>query len=261
MDGVQLTGTGREWGRIDAVGVLPGELLCEAVDIHPGEVVVDVAADEGAAALAAARRGAHVVATNHADDVLAAIASVAKACGLMLRTQVADAESLPFDDETFDVVLSAFGATFALHHQRVADELLRVCRPSGRIGIASWPAASLIGEVLRATVTRSPSASHGVAGVLEWGDEARLGELFGNRINALRIEARPVTFRYRSPEHLLGWFCTRFGPTRSVFDRLGDAGRIALARDLVAIHHAYNRADDGTVVVPSNYLEVVAVVR
>jgi SAM-dependent methyltransferase len=261
MHGVQLTGTGGEGAGVSGVGVLPGELLCEAVDIHPGEVVVDVAADEGGAALAAARRGAVVVATDRAGDVLGAIASVADACGLRVHTEVADAENLPFQDETFDAVLSAFGATFPLDRQRVADELLRVCRPSGRIGIASWPAASLIGDVLRAVDTRLPSVSEGMAGALEWGDEARLGKLFGNRINALRIEARPITFRYRSPEHLLEWLQTRFGPTKSAFDRLGEAGGTALAHDLVAIHQAYNRADDGTVVAPSNYIEVVAIVR
>jgi SAM-dependent methyltransferase len=261
MHGVQLTGTGGEWARIGAVGVLPGELLCEAVDIHPGEVVVDVAAGEGAAALAAARRGADVVATDRADEGLAALASVADACGLRLRTQVADAEDLPFEDEKFDAVLSAFGATFALNQQRVADELLRVCRPAGRIGIASWPAASLMGDVLRATATCLPIPCDGVAGALGWGDEARLAELFGNRIKTLRIEARSVTLRYRTPEHVLEWLRTRFGPTRSAFDRLGEASRIALANDLVSIHQAYNRADDGTVVAPSNYLEVVAVVR
>ena len=260
MDGVELATAG-EAARRDAVGVLPGELLCEAVDIHPGELVLDVAAEEGAAALAAARRGAQVVATDRAGEVLTAIARVAEACGLRLRTQVADAGNLPFEDEAFDAALSAFGATFARDRQRVADEMLRVCRPSGRIGIASWPTTSLVGDVLRATDTRLGPASDGVAGALEWGDEARLRELFGNRINALRIEARPVTLRYRSPEHLLEWFRTRFGPTKSAFDRLGDAGRTALADDLMAIHHAYNRADDGTVVAPSTYLEVVAVVR
>lgn len=261
MHGVPFTRNGGDWTRIGPVGVLPGELLCEAVDIHPGEVVVDVAAGDGAAALAAARRGADVVATDPAGDVLVAIATAANACGLRMHTRVAEAERLPFADETFDAVLSVFGAAFARGRQRVADELLRVCRPSGRIGITAWPSASLIGDVLRAADMRLPSGSDRVAGAVEWGDEARVGQLFGNRIKALEVEARRITMRYRSADQLLDWFQTRFEPTKSAFERLNEPGRAALAQDLVTIHQAYNRADDGTVVAMSSYLEVVAVVR
>lgn len=250
---------GRDFTRTDSLGVLHGELLCEAVDVHPGETVLDVAVGNGAAWLAAARRGADVTATDAFDHVLGP-ARVAEAYGFPLHIQVADAHDLPFDDDTFDVVLSAFGAMFAPDQQRVADELVRVCRPHGRIGMVNWAPASLIGDVLLAIDKHVPSPP-GLRSAIEWGSEDRLRELFGNRVNALRINTSPLTFRYRYPEHMLEWFRSWFEPTKIAFASLDTDGQARLAADLTSIYTRFNCADDGTLVASSDYVQVVAVVR
>jgi SAM-dependent methyltransferase len=243
-----------------AVGVLPAELLCEAVDVHPGERVLDVATGSGAVSLAAAGRRADVTAIEHAGHVLDALPDVARALGVVVRTRVADAHDLPFVDDTFDVVLSAFGLTSTTSSERVAHELVRVCRPSGRIGLANWAPVSLMGDVLRAT-HRRPASAATLRASREWGSEDHLRTLFGNRVKHLRVEVRTCTFRHRSPGHLLEWFRTSLGPTKAAFERLDRAGQTRLAADLLAIARTYNRADDGTVVAPTDYVEVVAVVR
>lgn len=260
MNTAHLTRTGGECAGIGAVGVLAGELLCEAVDIHPGEIVLDVAAGDGATALAAARRGADVVATDLADEALAAIAILAHVSGLGVRTEVADPQNLQFNDDTFDAVMSTFGAMFAPDQQLVADELVRVCRPGGRIGLVNWAPNSLIGDVFMATSRHVPPPP-GLRPPIEWGSEGRLREVFGNRIRSLRIETRQLTFRCRSAQHMLDWFRSCYGPTQAAFASLDRDGRARLAGDLVDIYTFYNRADDGTFVGPSDYVEVVAVVR
>jgi SAM-dependent methyltransferase len=246
--------------RIGSPGILHGELLCEAVDVHPGERVLDVAAGNGAASLAAARRWADVIATDFVEHPLDSATRVAQAYGLPLRTQVADAQDLPFEDDTFDVVLSTFGAMFAPDQQRVADELLRVCRPGGRIGMVNWAPVSLIGDVFRVTAKHVPPPA-GVRPAIEWGEQGRLRELFGNRIRSLRVTTRQFTFRYRSPEHMLEWFHGWYGPTKVACESLDTDGQRRLATELLATYSSYNRADDGTLVAPSDYVEVVAVVR
>ena len=219
------------------LGVLHGELLCEAVDIHPGERVLDVTAGDQATAIAAARRGADLTVSD-----------------------VARSETLPYHDDTFDVVLSSFGTMFASDPQRLADELVRVGRPGGRIGLVSWASTSLIGEALHVTVEHLGDPA-GVLPALEWDSADRVRELFGNRINALRVEIRALTFRHRYPEHMVAWFRTSFEPTRAALACLDDERRGRLAADLLKIASRYNRADDGTLVAPSDYLEIVAVIR
>jgi SAM-dependent methyltransferase len=242
------------------MGVLPGELLCEAVDIHPGEIVLDVGSGDGAITLAADRRGAEVVSTDRVDTSFAFIASMAGASGLSVGTRIADPQVLPFDDDAFDAVLTAFEATYLPDQQRVADELVRVCRPSGRIGVLGWAAGSLIGEVLLAAQAAQANPAGGTS-PLRWGDEAHLRELFDNRIAAMRIQARPLTFRYRSAQHMLDWFGRCYGPTRTAFASLEADARAALATELINVHNAYNQADDGTLITRSDYIEVVALVR
>ena len=256
------TRAGGDFARVGPPAILHGELLCEAVDVHPGERVLDVAAGNGAASLAAARRWADVTATDSGEHLLESAQRAAGAQGLALHTQVADPQDLPFDDDTFDVVLSTFGAMFAPDQQAVADELVRVCRPGGRIGLVNWAPKSLIADVLRATGRQVPPAA-GLRPAIEWGSEDRLRELFANRISGLNIQTRQLTFRYRTPERMLDWFRSWYGPTQVAFASLGaDAdARDRLAADLIAVCNSYNRADDGTLVAPSDYVEVVAVVR
>jgi SAM-dependent methyltransferase len=246
--------------RGEPLGVIQGELLCEAVDIHPGERVLDVVAGNGAASLAAARRGADVIAVDSAERSLESAARLAAAYGLPLSTRIADAQDLPFDEDTFDAVLSTFGAMLVPDQQRVADELVRVCRPGGRIGVVSWPPASLIGDVSRATDRYLPPPL-GARSPIDWGAEDRLRELFGNRISSLRLATRSFTFRYRSAAQMLDWLRRCFRPTQVVFESLDGDGQGRFLADLAEISTAYNRADDGTFVAPTDYVEVVAVVR
>jgi SAM-dependent methyltransferase len=249
-----------DFARIGALATLHGELLCEAVDVRPGHRVLDVAAGTGAAALAAARRWADVTACDFVDHLLDSARAIAQAYGLELDTRVGDAQDLPFADDTFDVVLSTFGAMFAPDQQRAADELVRVCRPGGRIGMTNWTPDSLIAKIFRATAAIVPPPP-GLRPAIEWGNEGRLRELFGDRIGSLRTRTRELTFRYRSPLHMLDHYRTWYGPTRMAFGSLDEAGQARLADDLLAVYQAQNRADDGTLLASSKYVEVVATLR
>ena len=238
--------------------LLPGERLCESVDLRAGERVLDVAAGNGAAALAAARRFGNVIATDFVPELLAHAAARAEVDQLDLTIRVADCQALPFDDASFDVVLSTFGAMFAPDQERTANELLRVCRSGGRIGLVNWTPDSMMGEVLRATGTHVPPPA-GMRSPLEWGSEHRLLELFGDRVTSLRLSTRQVVWRFTSGEHMLECFCAWFGPTKAAFDALGTGEQLLLRADLLAVYAKHNRSGDDTLVAPSDYVEVVAV--
>jgi SAM-dependent methyltransferase len=245
--------------RFGAHRVLPAELLCEALDVHPGERILDVAG-AGVAAIAAARRWAVVTATDEADQPLADARRIADACGLPLVTRVADARHLPYPDDFFDIVMSTFGLIFVADHQGVADELIRVCRPDGRIGLVSWCPGSLIGDVLATQVRHAPPPS-GIPSAIEWGSEHHVRALFGNRIRSFDIAVRQVVLRYPSSERMLDALRMSCGPTPLAFTNLDPVGQEDLADDLLTVGGAYNRATDGTFVAPSDYAEIVAVVR
>lgn len=249
-----------DFARIGSLGVLHGELLCEAVDIHPGERVLDVAAGNGATTMAAARRWAEVTALDFVDHLLDSAHRVANVQGFELNTRVGDAQNLPFDDDSFDVVISTFGAMFAPNQQRVADELIRVCRPGGRIGMNNWTPDSLIGDIFRATASHVPQPP-GLRPAVAWGTEQRLRELFSDRITNLRVVRRQYTFRYHSPDHMLEYFRTWYGPTKMAFNSLDEDGQRLLADDLREVYLTHNRASDGTLVAPSDYAEIVATVK
>lgn len=238
--------------------VLPAEHLCETVDLRAGERVLDVAAGNGAAALAAARRFADVVATDFVPELLTHAAARAEVDELPLTTRVADAQSLPFEDESFDVVLSTFGAMFAPDQERTADELLRVCRSGGRIGLVNWTPHCMMGDVFRAIGARVPPPA-GIRSPLEWGSEHRLRELFGARVTSLRLNTRQLVWRFLSAEQMLEYFRTWFGPTRTAFDALDPDTQPRLGADLLAVYAKHNRSGDETLVAPSEYIEVVAV--
>ena len=260
MPAAELSELSGDGARLGSLGVIHGELLCEALDVHPGERVLDIAAGAGPAALAAARRWADVVATDVAGQRLGAASQIAAACGLAVDVRVVDAQDLPFDDDTFDVVMSTFGSMHAPDQQAFADEAIRVCRPCGRIGLTTWVPTSLVGDAWKATARHVPPPA-GVRSPLEWGREERIRELFGNRINQLRITTRQLTFRYRSPRHMLEHLRACDRPTRAAFGALDTHAGARLATDLLELYAAHNRATDGTLVAPSEYLEIVAVVR
>ena len=233
-----------------------GESLCEALDLHSGERVLDVAAGNGNVSLAAARRWCEVTSTDYVPALLERGRERAAAERLDIEFREADAEALPFDDGSFDVIVSTFGAMFAPDAPRVAAEMLRVCRPGGRIGMANWTPQGFIGQLFK-TVGRHVPPPAGVTSPALWGTRERIDELF--RADATRIEAasRHFVFRYRSPGHMLQIFRTYYGPVLKAFAALDDAGQTALLNDLLDLMGSFNRAQDGTLAIPSEYLEIV----
>ena len=249
-----------DFGRFGVLLVLHGELLAESVDIHPGERVLDVGGGSGTASLAAARRFAEVVCTDFVPELLEQARRRAESERLPIATQVADAQSLPCEDGSYDVVISAFGAMFAPDQQRVADELVRVCRSGGRIGMANWAPGSMMNEVFAATGRHVPPPP-GVQPVFNWGDEAKVRAFFGDRVRSVKFVPRDLTWRFPSPQHMLDFFRDWYGPTKVAFGALDETGQEALGNDLLDVYSKHNRADDGTLVAPSAYVEVIAVKR
>jgi SAM-dependent methyltransferase len=233
-----------------------GESLAEAVDLRAGERVLDVAAGNGNATLAAARRFADVVSTDYVPALLDRGAQRARAEGLAVRFEVADAEALPFADASFDVALSTFGAMFAPDHAATARELVRVTRPGGRIGLANWTPEGFIGELFR-TVGRHLPPPAGLRSPALWGTEPHLVELFGRDATDIRCQRRLFAFRYRSAAHWLDVFRRFYGPTHVAFNALPDAGKEALAADILALLERRNVGGHDSLVVPGEYLEVV----
>ena len=231
-----------------------GEQLCESIGLRPDAAVLDVAAGNGNATLAAARRFASVTSTDYVESLLDKGRERAKAEHLTVTFQVADAEALPFADAGFDFVLSTFGVMFAPHHEKAAAEMLRVTRSKGRIGLANWTPASFIGQVFK-TLGGHVAPPAGVRSPALWGDRAHLETLFaGQRVN---ITERAFNFRYRSPAHFIEVFRTFYGPVHKAFLALDEAGQKALDRDLTALMERFNTATDGTLVIPSAYAEVI----
>jgi SAM-dependent methyltransferase len=237
---------------------LHSELLCEAAELHPGQRVLDVAAGNGHTALAAARRLCRVVAADFVPDLLEQAAHRAECEGLQLETRVADAQALPYEAGEFDVVLSTFGVMFAPDQQKCADELVRVVRPGGRIGLNSWCPDSLVGDVFRATSQHVPSPP-GLRPAFDWGTEERLRELLGTAVTSLHCERKRLPFRFHSPSHAVDYFKAWYGPTQNAFNALDESGQERLHADLVAVWERHNVARDGTLVAFSDYLLAVAV--
>lgn len=232
-----------------------GEMLCEAVDLRASETVLDVAAGNGNATLAAARRWARVTSTDYVPALLEHGRARAVADGLAVEFQTADAEQLPFGDGKFDVVLSTFGVMFTAAHGRAATELMRVCRKGGRIGMANWTPDGFIGQVFKVLGRHVPPAPGARSPVL-WGTRDYLATLFGPYGQIAQTE-RSFAFRYKSPAHFVEVFRTWYGPMLKAFAAVPDAGKLALKRDLLDLIARMNRAQDGTMVVDSAYLEVV----
>jgi SAM-dependent methyltransferase len=256
----QATWSSGDYAVIGTTLSITGELLCEAVDLRPDQRVLDVAAGNGNATVAAARRWANVTSTDYVPALLDRGRAKAAAERLPVTFQEADAENLPFADGSFDVVLSVFGVMFTPNQEQAAQELLRVCRPGGAIGLASWTPEGFIGQLFR-TIGKHVPPPAGVKSPALWGTEGRLRELFANGISELKANRRTFVFRYRSPAHFIEVFRTYYGPMLKAFAALDEAGQAALTGDLTELLERFNRGAAGTLSVPSEYLEVVATRR
>jgi SAM-dependent methyltransferase len=248
-------GTG-DYAVIGTTLQIVGESLAEACDLLPDERVLDVAAGNGNATLAAARRGCTVTSTDYVGSLLERGAERARAERLTVAFQVADVEALPFADASFDAVVSTFGVMFAPDHARSAAEMARVVRPGGRIGLANWTPDSLIGRMFKVLGRYVPPPA-GVQPPSLWGTEAHLRTLFGDAAAAVHSTPRHFAFRYRSAAHFIDVFRTWYGPVNKAFAAQSPEKAEELATELCDLLNGLNRARPGALVVPSEYLEAV----
>jgi ubiquinone/menaquinone biosynthesis C-methylase UbiE len=235
-----------------------GEQLCEALDLRSGQKVLDVAAGNGNATLAAARRWCDVVSTDYVPSLLASGRARAAAEGLPVAFKEADAEALPFADGAFDAVVSTFGVMFTPNQDTAAAELVRVCKSGGKIGLANWTPEGFVGQMFKTLGKYLPPPA-GVKSLALWGTRARLTEMFGPAAATIKAEPRHFNFRYRSPDHFVELFKTYYGPMLKAFVVLDAAKQKGLREELLALIASLNKADDGTMVVPSEYLEVIVI--
>ena len=233
-----------------------GEQVCEALDLRSGSKVLDVAAGNGNVSLAAARRFCDVTSTDYVPALLERGRARAAAEGLRIEFREADAEALPFADGTFDVVVSTFGVMFAPDQDRCAAEMLRVCKGGGKIGLANWTPEGFIGQMFKVVGKHVPPPA-GVKSPLLWGSTARLGELFASAKASVSSSKRDFNFRYKSPAHFVDVFRTWYGPVHKAFGALDKAGQAGLENDLIALIGRFNVSKDATMIVPSEYLEVI----
>jgi SAM-dependent methyltransferase len=256
----QATWSSGDFAIIGTTLQIVGESLCEAADVRAGEEVLDVACGNGNAALAAGHRFARVTGLDYVPSLLAKAEARARAEGLGIDFVEGDAEALPFANGSFDVVLSTFGVMFAPHHVNAANELLRVCRKGGRIGLANWTPDGFIGELL-ATVGRHLPPPAGLLSPSMWGRREHIAELFADEVSALSIERRQFNFRYASAQHFIDVFRDYYGPTHKAFAALSPEGAHELEGDMRKLMAKYNRDGERSLIVPADYLEVVAVRR
>jgi len=256
----QATWASGDFAIIGTTLQIVGESLAEAADIRSGEHVIDVAAGNGNATLAAARRFAHVTSTDYVPALLEKGAIRAKAEGLNVVFQVADAEDLPFKDRSFDVALSTFGAMFTPDHAKPAREMLRVVRHGGRIGLANWTPEGFIGQLFKLIGKYVPPPA-GLKSPALWGTEPHMVALFGSQAADIRCVRRNFNFRYLSASHWLQVFRDFYGPTHKVFASLDVAKQEALEAEITALLESLNVGGSASLVVPGEYLEVVIVKR
>jgi ubiquinone/menaquinone biosynthesis C-methylase UbiE len=250
----QATWSSGDYGVIGSTLQIIGESLLEALDLDAGSRVLDVAAGNGNATLAAARRGCHVTATDYVEGLLEQTRRRAEAEGADVEIRVADAENLPFEDDSFDAVMSTIGVMFTPNPDKAAAELLRVCRPGGKIGLANWSPKGFVGGMFKVMGRHVPPPA-GVPSPMAWGTEERLHELFGAS-GRVEITPRDFVFRYRSPEAFFDTFRTFYGPTVKAWDALDADGRASLRSELIALAAEANLSQKALKVLGA-YVEVV----
>jgi ubiquinone/menaquinone biosynthesis C-methylase UbiE len=259
-DRQQKTWTSGNYARIGNTLVIMGELLCEAVNVHAGDKVLDVATGSGNTAISAARRFCDTTGIDYVPELIEHARKRAEVEGVEVSFEVGDAEDLPYPDASFDVVLSTLGVMFAPDQEKVAEELLRICRPGGKIGLANWTPDGFIGNMFR-TLGKHVPPPPGIKPPPLWGTEERLRELLGEGVASLEVRQRSYMLRYPSAGHFVEYFRSYYGPTLKAFESLDRDGQEALAKDLEELLEQWNTSGDATLIVPSDYLEVVAVRR
>src|SRR5215204_1626518 len=252
--------TAGEYARIGNPIAIMGELLCEAVDLHSGDDVLDVATGSGNTAISAARRFCNVTGMDLAPESIEHARRRAEAEAMDITFEVGDAEDLPYEDASFDVVVSTIGVMFCPDQEAAAGELLRDCKQGGKIGLASCAPDSFSGQKLK-TVGKHVPPPPGVKPPSLWGTEERLRELLGEGVSSLQTTRRTYNFRYPSAGHFVEHFRSYYGPTLKAFESLDPDGQEALAKDLEKLLERWNISGDATLIMPSDYLEVVAVRR
>lgn len=253
----QQTWSSGDYGKIAWLTVPLAEALVVAADLRSGARVLDVATGTGHVAIAAARRFCDVTGIDYVPALVETAGRRAEAEGLAVDFRAADAENLPFADDSFDYVLSAIGVMFTADHQRAADELVRVTRRGGRIGLANWTPSGFIGQLLK-TVVRHAAPPPGALPPTRWGTEGGVRELLGDRVSETTFTTATVSQRFPSPEFFADFFLTHYGPTRKAAERLSEEGRQVFRDDMIALAAGSNRATDGTVVSDWEYLVCVA---
>jgi len=256
----QATWASGDYAVIGTTLQIVGEDICEALDVRSGQRVLDVAAGNGNAALAAARRWCDVTAADYVPALLERARARALSEGLAIETDIADVEALPYADGSFDAVTSVFGAMFTPDHEKPAREMLRVCRSQGKIGLANWTPDGFIGELFKTIGKFIPPPANMKSPAL-WGTKAHVTELFGRDASAITTDIKEFVFRYRSDDHWIDIFRTYYGPVLKTFEALEPRLQSALTSDLKALIARLNTARDGTMVVPGTYLRAVVVKR
>jgi ubiquinone/menaquinone biosynthesis C-methylase UbiE len=253
----QQTWASGDYHMIAAIIVPVAERLCDTVDLRAGQTVLDVATGSGNAAIAAARRLCKVTGSDYVQALLDRGQVRASAEGVPVTFELGDAEALPYQDNTYDVVMSTFGVMFAPNQALAAHELVRVCRPGGRIGLANWTPDGWVGDMFR-TVGRYVPPPAGIQPATRWGTEAGVRELLGDGISSLQTSRQKFVWRFSSAEQYLDLFRRYYGPVLKAFDALDEPGQSAMASELLAGVERFAIPSQGTLLVPAEYLEVVA---
>ncbi|KIC46105.1 SAM-dependent methlyltransferase [Ruegeria sp. ANG-S4] len=249
------------WGSGDysKVGVtlqITGEELAEAMDIMPSAKVLDVAAGNGNATLAFARRFCDVTSTDYVEALLHASSQRAKAEGLFVNYKVADAEKLPFAEQSFDAVVSTFGVMFTPNQKQSAAELQRVVKSGGKIGMANWTPESFIGQLFK-TIGKHVPPPAGVNSPAVWGNRDWVQDTFGDNCDVVSFRHKNFMFRYRSAEHFLEYFRTFYGPMQKAFQALDGAGQAALRDDIMALIAKFDISTNASLCISSEYAEII----
>jgi ubiquinone/menaquinone biosynthesis C-methylase UbiE len=248
-----------DYGLIANRVAMVSEVLCDRADIVAGSRVLDVAGGAGYTAMAAARCGAEVTSIDYVPELVARGREIADAARFdNIDWVVGDAENLPFEDASFDAVISALGVMFAPNHERAASELVRVCRPGGIVAIASWSPEGFVGRMFR-TIGRHVPPPAGVKPPPLWGSEEHVRALLGDRVDDLRAEQHTMSQRFRSPQEFVDLFRDFYGPIVKAFEALDDAGKESLEAELLELAREFDRRKDGgAIAIEAEYLVVIA---